>query len=75
MLKPLLLSEVAVPLNAHVVGADVAFNAVSSDSRAIQPGQLFVALSGPRFDGHDYLAEQLHERVVASQVEKALRRR
>ena len=25
------------------------FSAVSSDSRAIQPGQLFVALAGPRF--------------------------
>ncbi len=72
MLKPLLLSEVAVPLNAHVVGADVAFNAVSSDSRAIQPGQLFVALSGPRFDGHDYLADVAGKGAVAALVEHAV---
>jgi UDP-N-acetylmuramoyl-tripeptide--D-alanyl-D-alanine ligase len=33
----------------------VGFAAVSTDSRAIAPGTLFVALMGERFDGHDYL--------------------
>ena len=32
------------------------FSAVATDSRAIRPGALFVALEGERFDGHDYLA-------------------
>ena len=32
------------------------FSAVVTDSRAIPPGALFVALEGERFDGHDYLA-------------------
>ena len=63
MFKALRLSEVVGPLNARVIGADVAFRAVSSDSRAIQPGQLFVALAGPRFDGHDWLA-QAHARKL-----------
>jgi UDP-N-acetylmuramoyl-tripeptide--D-alanyl-D-alanine ligase len=31
------------------------FAAVSTDSRALAPGTLFVALAGERFDGHDYL--------------------
>jgi UDP-N-acetylmuramoyl-tripeptide--D-alanyl-D-alanine ligase len=70
MLKALRLSEVAAPLSARVIGADVAFNAVSSDSRAIQPGQLFVALTGPRFDGHDYLAEVAAKGAVAALVER-----
>jgi UDP-N-acetylmuramoyl-tripeptide--D-alanyl-D-alanine ligase len=35
---------------------DRAFPAVSTDTRAITPGALFVALAGERFDGHDYLA-------------------
>ena len=31
------------------------FHGVSTDSRTLRPGELFVALDGPRFDGHDYL--------------------
>ena len=31
------------------------FSGISTDSRAIQPGALFVALVGERFDGHDHL--------------------
>src|ERR671914_1334058 len=31
------------------------FSGVSTDSRAIRSGALFVALQGERFDGHDYL--------------------
>jgi UDP-N-acetylmuramoyl-tripeptide--D-alanyl-D-alanine ligase len=70
MLKALRLSEVAGPLAARVIGADAVFSAVGSDSRAIQPGQLFVALAGPRFDGHDYLAEVAGKGAVAALVER-----
>jgi UDP-N-acetylmuramoyl-tripeptide--D-alanyl-D-alanine ligase len=31
------------------------FSSISTDSRTIKPGALFVALQGERFDGHDYL--------------------
>ncbi len=45
---------------AQIVGARARpvgdFNGVSTDSRTLRPGELFVALDGPRFDGHDYLA-------------------
>ena len=34
---------------------EVTFSGISTDSRAIRPGALFVALQGERFDGHDYL--------------------
>ncbi|MFI8744944.1 UDP-N-acetylmuramoyl-tripeptide--D-alanyl-D-alanine ligase [Pseudomonas sp. NPDC077186] len=70
MLKPWLLGEVAGPLNARLIGADAAFSAVGSDSRSIAPGQLFVALTGPRFDGHDYLAEVAAKGAVAALVER-----
>jgi UDP-N-acetylmuramoyl-tripeptide--D-alanyl-D-alanine ligase len=33
------------------------FTGVSTDTRSITPGALFVALVGPHHDGHDYLAE------------------
>ena len=70
MLKPWLLSEVAGDLNARVIGADVAFSAVGTDSRTIAAGQLFVALAGPRFDGHDYLADVAAKGAVAALVER-----
>ena len=69
MLKPLLLSEVCAALNGRVVGADVAFAAVSSDSRKIETGQLFIALVGPNFDGHDYLTEVAAKGAVAALVQ------
>ncbi|MBO3277622.1 UDP-N-acetylmuramoyl-tripeptide--D-alanyl-D-alanine ligase [Pseudomonas schmalbachii] len=72
MLKPLYLSELAAPLNGRVAGADAAFDAVSTDSRAIVPGQLFVALTGPRFDGHDYLADVAAKGAVAALVEREI---
>ncbi|WP_137818126.1 UDP-N-acetylmuramoyl-tripeptide--D-alanyl-D-alanine ligase [Pseudomonas sp. 2FG] len=70
MLKALRLSEIVAPLMGRLVGADTAFNAVSTDSRAIQPGQLFIALSGPRFDGHSYLHEVAEKGAVAALVER-----
>ena len=70
MLKPLSLNEVAGALQGRLVGADVTFAAVSTDSRAIEPGQLFIALTGPRFDGHDYLADVAAKGAVAALVER-----
>jgi UDP-N-acetylmuramoyl-tripeptide--D-alanyl-D-alanine ligase len=70
MLKPLLLSEIADALSGRLVGNDVGFSSVSTDSRAIQQGQLFIALTGPRFDGHDYLGEVAGKGAVAALVER-----
>ncbi|MFG5859885.1 UDP-N-acetylmuramoyl-tripeptide--D-alanyl-D-alanine ligase [Metapseudomonas sp. CR1201] len=69
MLKPFRLSELLGPLQAELVGADAAFTGVSSDSRKIEAGQLFIALVGPRFDGHDYLAEVAAKGAVAALVQ------
>ncbi len=35
------------------------FSGVGTDSRQVDEGQLFVALAGPNFDGHDYVAKAL----------------
>jgi UDP-N-acetylmuramoyl-tripeptide--D-alanyl-D-alanine ligase len=37
------------------------FHGVSTDSRTIRPGELFVALKGPHFDGHDFVLAALEE--------------
>jgi UDP-N-acetylmuramoyl-tripeptide--D-alanyl-D-alanine ligase len=69
MLKPLSFSELIAPLNAHQVG-ECTFNGVSIDSRAIVQGQLFIALAGPNFDGHDYLNEVAAKGAVGALVER-----
>ena len=38
-------------------GMDFFFQGVSTDSRTLQEGELFVALRGDRFDGHNYAME------------------
>jgi UDP-N-acetylmuramoyl-tripeptide--D-alanyl-D-alanine ligase len=44
---------------------------VASDSRAIAAGELFVALKGERFDGHDYVRDVLACGAAAALVEHA----
>lgn len=62
------LHEAAQALNAAAVGADVELSGVFSDSRALLPGGLFVALRGPRFDGHAFAAEALRRGAGAVMV-------
>ncbi len=49
-------SVVREALGLTSAGGDATFSTISTDTRAITPGALFVALSGERFDGHNYLA-------------------
>lgn len=70
MLKALKLSELSGPLAGRLIAADCSFDGVSIDSRAIKAGQLFIALSGPRFDGHDYLNEVATKGAVGALVER-----
>ncbi|MBF7730347.1 UDP-N-acetylmuramoyl-tripeptide--D-alanyl-D-alanine ligase [Pseudomonas sp. N040] len=70
MLEALTLSRIAASLNGRLLGRDVQFSAVSTDSRKIAPGQLFIALSGPNFDGHDYLRDVAEKGAVAALVER-----
>jgi len=50
----------------------VGFSSVSTDSRTPSPGALFVALTGERFDGHDYVAQARDNGAVAALVERAV---
>jgi UDP-N-acetylmuramoyl-tripeptide--D-alanyl-D-alanine ligase len=70
MLKALKLSELTGALNGRLLVADATFDGVSIDSRAIKPGQLFIALTGPRFDGHDYLNEVASLGAAGALVER-----
>ncbi len=62
------LSQAAQVLNGRVVGDDVHFTAVSSDSRKLAPGDLFVALRGEKFDGYEFVPQAAQAGAAASLV-------
>ncbi len=67
------LREVAEALGGRLLGADGAFDGVGTDTRSLQPGQLFVALRGPNYDAHDYIAAAAARGAVAALVAREVK--
>ncbi len=61
------LAHVARLLDGPLLGNDAVFHGVSTDSRTILEGELFVALQGPNFDGGEYL-EMARRRGAAGAI-------
>ncbi|MHB0973005.1 MAG: UDP-N-acetylmuramoyl-tripeptide--D-alanyl-D-alanine ligase [Thiobacillus sp.] len=55
------LSEAAAMLGVPFAGPDADVVRVSTDSRSIRPGDLFIALRGERFDGGNFAAQALQQ--------------
>ncbi|MBF1163866.1 MAG: UDP-N-acetylmuramoyl-tripeptide--D-alanyl-D-alanine ligase [Dechloromonas agitata] len=68
-----LLSQVARDVQGRMIGTDVTVDGVSTDTRAIAQGTLFVALAGERFDAHDFLEQAVAAGVAALLVADATR--
>jgi UDP-N-acetylmuramoyl-tripeptide--D-alanyl-D-alanine ligase len=51
---------------------DAAVGAVSTDSRTLGPGDFFVALRGPRFDGHRFVAQAIDRGAAGVMVERGV---
>jgi UDP-N-acetylmuramoyl-tripeptide--D-alanyl-D-alanine ligase len=66
---PLTAEEAGAALG--VAGFDRPVKAVSTDSRSVAPGDLFVALRGERFDGHDYVGAVLAAGASGAVVDEA----
>jgi UDP-N-acetylmuramoyl-tripeptide--D-alanyl-D-alanine ligase len=64
------LSEFAAAAGGEVVGGDVSFKGLSTDTRSLGPGQLFVALKGERFDAHRFLGRAVDAGAAALVVAK-----
>jgi UDP-N-acetylmuramoyl-tripeptide--D-alanyl-D-alanine ligase len=64
------VAAAAQAIGARVIGPDVAFDGVSTDTRTIGKGALFVALRGERFDGHDYLDVARAQGAAAAMVDR-----
>jgi UDP-N-acetylmuramoyl-tripeptide--D-alanyl-D-alanine ligase len=63
-------SEVALWTRGSVHGVDVDVHGVFTDTRTPRTGALFVALSGERFDAHDFLAQAKADGAAAALVSR-----
>lgn len=64
----MMLSEIATSVQGKLVGEDVAVSSVSIDTRAIKPGQLYIAIKGHNFDGNEFVSEAAQAGAVAAIV-------
>lgn len=57
MIGPVYLQDWQPLLEANLEGRNAPVTGVSTDTRTLQPGDVFVALVGDRFDGHEFIKE------------------
>ncbi|MCG8707490.1 UDP-N-acetylmuramoyl-tripeptide--D-alanyl-D-alanine ligase [Brenneria sp. 4F2] len=66
------LRQIASILSAKLIGESVEIDEVSTDTRKLKAGCLFVALKGEKFDAHDYAEEAVKNGAAALLVSKRL---
>ncbi len=72
MMQSYHLSELLKPLQAELINGDIRFSNVSTDTRTVTAGDLFVALVGERFDAHDFAQQAVDAGAVALVVSRPL---
>ncbi len=65
------LREAARIVAGELVGADAVFSGVGTDTRTLAAGELYVALAGERFDGHDFVAAAFGRGAAGAIVDRA----
>ena len=64
------LSQLENILKSSLSGPDILFEGISIDSRTASQGNLFIALKGEKYDGHDYINKAINNGAVAVITEK-----
>ena len=67
----LTIGEIAAILGASPAGAPRTVRGYSIDSRTVEAGDLFFAIRGPRFDGHDFIGIALEKGAAGAVVEES----
>ncbi len=57
-------------LAAKRIGENVVVEGISTDTRTIKGGELFLALKGPNFDGHNFINAAIEKGAVACLVQE-----
>jgi len=58
-LKPLSFENLAAQSIGRLVGEDITFSNLSTDTRTVATGDVFLAIEGERFNGHDFIEDAL----------------
>ena len=66
------LREIAEMVQGTLIGTDVPVEGVSIDSRTTQAGDLFVAIKGEHFDGHDFVEAAAASGAAAAMVSETV---
>ncbi len=72
-MDPMRLDEIASATQGRLMGGppETSVSSISTDTRTLRPGELFVALVGDRFDGHSFVAEAFARGAAAAMLEAA----
>jgi UDP-N-acetylmuramoyl-tripeptide--D-alanyl-D-alanine ligase len=65
------LSQAAHLLKTTIPLRDVAFKGISTDTRTLEPGNLFIAIKGPNFDGHHFIEQAAAKNAAAVMLDKS----
>ncbi len=64
------LAQTATVLGGELRGTDARFDDVCTDSRTLKKGDLFIALRGEKYDGHDFVGQAAAAGAVAALVDR-----
>jgi UDP-N-acetylmuramoyl-tripeptide--D-alanyl-D-alanine ligase len=67
----LTLTELSQAVSGQLIGKNLTIDTISTDSRALKTGNVFLALQGPNFDGHKFVTQASELGCSAVIVQKA----
>lgn len=65
-MKPINIGEVCTAVGGSILGGskEEVITSITTDSRKIEKGCLFIPLAGERFDGHDFINQAFEKGAV-----------
>src|SRR5579872_4393476 len=69
-IKDILKIEKVTEKNISKLAPSKKINCVSTDSRSVKKGDLFIALRGEKFDGHDFIKTATKQGALAAIVDE-----
>jgi UDP-N-acetylmuramoyl-tripeptide--D-alanyl-D-alanine ligase len=66
------LNEIASALKGNLIGQDLLMTGVSIDTRTLKAGDLYIAIKGKNFDGHDFISQALQAGASAILVNQKI---